>query len=125
MPYEIIWKEKQVVWRLYGECSVIDVETSNNDVYTDPRFDNIEYLLWDGTGITKVNATLEDAAVIAAQQATTYSYTNVKKAALVSQNSRIISLVNSYITTSLGHGSSWQYKVFDTVAEAEAWFAKP
>ena len=55
MPYELIWEARGVLCRFSGIASDDDLRQANFDIYSNPKFEEIDYELVDFTDVTEFN----------------------------------------------------------------------
>lgn len=121
MPHKTVWEEKGIYWRFSGPVSSTEVEQANNEMYGNPRFDDIRYFIWDMADATAPEITV-DVAEDAAATDRGASLTNAQiKGALISSNNYIDKLIQHYIKTSESMGTPWKLKLFNNLEDARSW----
>jgi hypothetical protein len=121
MPYEIIWEENGVVQHFFGDVSFQDIKTSDEAIYGDERFDSIKYLIIDNEGVTEPRFDQEGATELAYTNNVAHLYKPVLKVAFICTKQCVENQVKFYIKTMLEIGSTWKFKMFDSMAAARAW----
>ncbi len=123
MPYELIWEERGVVFRLWGVASDHDLRQSSLDFYDNPRFAEIDYSLADFTDVTKLDFSSNAIRLVASTDIEGSKRNPSLRVAIVGEEQLLIGLANMYRITLDIQGSPWEQGQFATVDEARAWFA--
>jgi hypothetical protein len=123
MPHQTLWENKGIYWRFSGVVTLDEQELADGEMYGDPRFDELEYFIWDGTDIDKVDYHETEADEPAAIDKVSSVYKPNLKGALIAKTESVKLVVQRYIKTSIELGSSWEFKMFDSLEQAREWLA--
>ena len=126
MPYEIKWEPEGVQMILSGSVSVKDISRTNEDVFfsKSDRANEIRYVIWDGLEITGMTDVSEQYVLeLAANDGMLASSTITQplKFARVSDDEKIIQLIDLYIEIHSEFASNWTVKRFTDKQEALSW----
>ncbi len=123
MSYNIIWNNNNVIINFIEKPSVKQVMRINEKIIGDPRFDSMEYQLWDfryTKEIKRVEEIEEDQIKIIATLDMSSMYWNRNiKIALVSKNPYIKKMIIQY--SNFMAETSWQCKLFEDMKDALKW----
>ncbi len=124
MPYELMWEDRGVLWRFGDVVTDDELVQCNLDVYSDPKFESIEYEL----------AIFPDSMVFEASVATVRrvaemdveaSGRNPKIVVAIVATQRVIrGLANLYRLQTEATGGLWKTAHFKTEEEARRWLAE-
>ena len=121
MAHNTTWEERGIYWKFSGHVSAVEVEEADNEMYGDPRFDEIKYFIWDMTDASELGMTESDSDFPAGtDRAAAYTNKNLN-GALVSNNEQIRKRFKRYIEVSSEIGNPWKLKIFNNLEDARAW----
>lgn len=119
MPYRTVWLEKGLEKTASGIVTGCELIASRKELYGDPRFDNVEYILSDYSSAEAIEIAEQDVKIVAFMDGAAAMSNPNCRVAIVSPNNNKIPLANYY--TQLSKNSPWQTRVFQTVEQAREW----
>ena len=54
MPYITTWEPTGIKWQFHGTVTSEEVDEANREMYEDPRFNSINYFIWDMSNVEKL-----------------------------------------------------------------------
>ncbi len=124
MPYELIWEDRGVLWRFRYVVTGDELVQANLDIYSDPRFESIEYQLAIFSDSVVFEASSETVRYVAGLDAGA-SKKNPKVVVLVVASQTVIrGLANLYRIQHEVTGGPWKMEYFKTEEEARRWLAE-
>lgn len=64
MPYHLTWEPKGLIATFTGVCSIDDARRAYEQIGADPRFDDLQYQIFDFLGVTDQDVTEEQVEEI-------------------------------------------------------------
>ena len=125
MSYELIWENRGVVFQFRDVVTGDELVQSNLDVYSDPKFESIEYELANFSDTVRFEASSEMVRRVAAMDAAASKRNPNIIVAIVASQTVIRGLVNLYRMQSEVAGGTWVTEFFETEPEARKWLEKP
>ena len=119
MKDKTTWVAGGVLITLSEQLTGKELFQLNEKVYSDSRFDNIRYQLWDLTSVTEFNANIEDMAIIAAHDRAAALSNSRMKVAIVATDEMAQTIITFYNAEMFQ--SPWESKIFDSMADAQQW----
>ena len=121
MSSEVIWSNHGVTKKFCGSLSYKDIESADNLLFGDYRFDSIHYLVVDCMGVTDTQ--LQDDAIDVAAHIdhVASSYKRKLKMAFACNLPKLTAQFQRYIRESASIGNSWDIRIFTDLQSAEAW----
>ena len=86
MPHRTFWNERGVIVVFYGLIDVDEIDEANGIAYSHPRFEEINYELWNFSDADVSAMKPEDCRIPASTDAVAASYKNNCRVALVSSD---------------------------------------
>lgn len=118
MPHSTTWDRNGVSWKYWGVVSGEELLESNQEIYGDPRFDEMLYQVVDLSEVERFDVDEEDMMIVAANdKAAARSNPNVR-IAIVASDATILQLSRIYGAAT---AATWKQRVFESVAEAQSW----
>ncbi len=124
MPYELIWEDHGVVFRFWDVITDDELVQSNLDVYSDPRFEKIEYELAIFQDSVTFAASAETVRHVAQLDAKASKKNSGIIVAIVASQMVIRGLANLYRLQHEVSSGQWTTKYFDSEEEARQWLAQ-
>ena len=125
MPYRLSWENNVLHIRLTGDVTLENIREYENLIWSDPRFDRLDYVLWDGSHIDSLELPVEEAEFSAAySKASSLSNASIKVAMVVTDPD-MQSLVEAYVAFLEYVDTPWTLKVFDSIDPAKEWLLQP
>ena len=121
MPHTTTWESNGIIWQFSGTVTTEEVNEANREMYKDPRFDSINYFIWD---MLNVDELVKDKFEIGEPAATDLgaSYTNsCIRGALIAHEGYVYDSCNNYIQLSKTLNNPWQLKLFNDKKNALIW----
>lgn len=120
MAYELIWENKGIRIRFYGEASWWDLEHYKQELFADPRFDSLRYQIFDASDLISIKVDEKDAVRGAhLDRASAKFHRSACRIAMVTDKPEVAALGREY--ASALQVPLWDCKQFATLAEALAW----
>lgn len=120
MPYELRWEDFGVYRRYFGDVTIAQRRHSFDQIFADPRFDDLRYTITDYLDVDSYEITEAATEEIAALH-TVPALTNPRIIiAAVVVDERIIAAIRHFISLNY---TSLPYRVFPTEEAARSWIA--
>ena len=123
MTYTITWEDHGVWLQFHTVFTAAINGAATEAIYQQERVTDVQYLLWDLSGVTTVDFSPDDAEMAAGIDAGASTYMRDIKMVLVVSKPELLALAQEYIqlaSTMLPH---WEFQVFDTLEAARSWLA--
>lgn len=121
MPHITTWERTGIKWQFYGTITSEEVDEANREMYEDPRFNSINYFIWDMSNVEKlIKNKIENNKPVA----TDLGASNINKdirGALVAKKGPVYDSCNNYIKLSKKVNTTWELKLFTDNASALKW----
>ncbi len=121
MGFTQAWDNEGLYKRYYGILTSKDIIESNSKMFGNSNFDNIKYKIVDFTDVTDIEVDDNDAKVTAEFTARSSQINKNIKIALISNNDKLISLIEKYIKATLTQFPNAQQQIFNDINEARSW----
>ncbi|WP_157117905.1 hypothetical protein [Oceanicoccus sagamiensis] len=123
MAVELVWESQETLQVIYtGEVTGQQAVDSLLAIGSDPRFDQLRFILGNGATITKNIASDTDIEkMTSVAKALSKTNPGIKNAVVMGSNEAAQALVNFY--QFLAEDIEWQVDTFTTEADARAWLA--
>jgi len=122
MPYDVIWKETEVYFTLFGIITEEDVQMAVNHFIGHPRFDEIKAFMWDSSLVQVIKVSEQFPIIPAAIVNSASSYKKEMRGAFICP---MLSLSTRHIETFLEKSKQlnnpWDMQIFNTKEEALRW----
>jgi hypothetical protein len=127
MAYEIEWEQSGARWRgvrrrFFGQTSEAEVVRSVSETGSDPRFDDLCYIINDFSACDNVAYTKEGAELLSALGVLSEMANPNFKVAIVGDAPIAGRFAESYLSAAL---NTIPTRIFATLGEARAWLATP
>jgi hypothetical protein len=119
MPYTITWMPDGVLIRLSGEITFEENMKFNGEIYGDARFESLRYEIGDFREVTKFHVSEKETTVIANLERHSARWNSRMKVAHITSDPYMISLIRQYEESMTD--TAWDFGLFETMEEAEAW----
>lgn len=121
MNYTVNWEEYGVLVSFAGEVSHEINASANHEVYMNPRSDDIKYMIWDLTRVTKTTYTeLETKSSALRDKLTSHRLPKIKMG-FVTNDVKIAFICDNYILHSIQVGSQWEFNISDSFETIKRW----
>lgn len=123
MGYETRWEPPRgVVKRFFGYVSNKELLQSVIDTESDPRFDDLRFVINDFLDVRNISVSRNDVEYISAvDRAAAATNPNIR-IAVVANRPEIIALADQYANSPM---NAYPTRVFATLVEARAWLGAP
>ena len=121
MPFRTHWEDHGIVWTYHGDVTAREIADANDGFYSDERSERIRYQIIDARDVTSVEWSDRDIAMTAGYDIGAERSIKEVKVAYVAVNADIVAKLEKYIAISRTLNSSWQFRGFDTLANAREW----
>ena len=123
MPYAITWETDGLLWTYRGVVTGAELLRSNQEIYGDPRFDEIAWQIVDLSGVERLEANADDMAVIAANDLAAGRSNPYIRVAVVVRDEAGRKISAQYEAAIAG--SPWRQRIFESIEAALAWARQP
>ena len=123
MPVEHRWESKQLLHTYYtGKVTADDLINGALEIGSDPRFDDLRYIIGDWTKSTQSTITVEDVEHLSAYiSAIAKSNPRIKNVTVMNSVESRQALVSLY--GMLTEQTTWEVNAFLTLKEAREWLS--
>ncbi|UZE96396.1 TroA family protein [Alkalimarinus alittae] len=121
MAFMVFWEENGVTVSLGGDLDINEINRAGAALYSDPRFRQCKYQLFDFLEADMSSLSLEDIDGMAAKDVFASITIHNPSIALVTNNPIHTVLIEHYIKVSEQLGITWGAKAFSSRKEAEEW----
>ena len=125
MSYSNEWLDRGLYRTYSGTITPEEIREALNDMYSDERFDSLDFIISDYLHIDGVD--IDEDTIL--RKVTENSYLNYAasksnadmKLAIVAQDETIRTLANFYDSVSAETQTTWKTKIFHSIEDAEDW----
>jgi hypothetical protein len=119
MAYQVIWEPKGVTIRFYETASWADLENYKRELFSDDRFDDIRYQIFDALDLIHIKVSGQEAVQGAyLDRASARSNPRCKIAAVTrDEHAAMLASLYGYALQAPG----WDFKQFNDLDAARAW----
>ena len=122
MPYRLTWERDGLYRQYHGDVTIAERRASFDAICSDPRFDNLRYVITDYLEVTTYEVTTTATAEIAALHIGPLITNPRLVIAAVAVRPDVLAAIRDFI----GHGFTTNpYRVFSTLEEARRWVGVP
>lgn len=121
MTCKTTWEPHGILWEYSGEVTGDEIDTVNSRFFRDERRFDVDYQIIDASRVTGTDWNARDAHLIAAKDFGVQQEVEDLKLAFIVEEESFAALVDEYILISERLETTWEFRRFDTVAEARAW----
>lgn len=121
MAVKTTWKDGGVYWQLTGVVPFQEILKTIEGFYHDVRSDSAKFQIIDASGLNSFKVTERDMKCVAAYDyGASKTIKNLKVACIANkpENRKVFEL---YIDGSKKLASSWEFRIFESLEEAEDW----
>lgn len=118
MSYELIWEPRGVLRKFTGNLTFSDVMSSSVTVESDPRFDDIRYVISDFSGVKTTEIGRDDIAEIVAIDAAAARSNKRIQGAVVVADGTMLTLVLDYVNSPM---NTYPVFFFGSLESARSW----
>ncbi len=124
MPCELIWEDRGVLFKFRDVVTGDELVQANLDIYSDPRFESVEYELFVFPDSVVIKVSAEKVRRVAELDAEASIRNPNILVAVVASQLVIRGLVNLYSIQHEVSGGTWKTDYFETEEEARKWLAE-
>ena len=124
MPFSCHWEPKGVYLKFSGIVSEQEIFDSDDAMYDDPRFADIDYFIWDACDVTSLVMSSVQVDITAVRDMAISLKKDRLKCAFVATEQMIINQLQHYLEKSLLLRSQWQLALFENVEQARKWLTE-
>ena len=121
MAYILNWENRGLEIRLSGMVTPAQVRRYEADVYGDPYFDELTYIIWNGAGIDDMMVDEDLMKESAAYSVGSTRTKPVLNLAMVTCRAASPELMRTFVEINKALKSTWRISVFEDVADARQW----
>ena len=124
MPYELIWEDRGVVARIWGEQTSEEYVEWSGSIASDPRCESIVYQLVICSDSLVHKASIDAVRRVAELDARASKRNPNVVVAVVASEMVIRGMTNQYRLLHEAEGGQWKTAYFETEEEARRWLAE-
>ncbi len=121
MPYMLHLENNGVRVQFSGILCDKENYKATLELYSLPHFGELKYIIWDLSGISKLNMTAKETDVASSHDKLASSRLQQTKVAFVANNKSTWKLCDEYIAQSTNRNLKWDFKVFDNIESVRTW----
>ena len=121
MPHTFTWKADSVNIKFSGALAPEELMIANSELVGNPAFDDINYIIWDGTAIKTMELDNRDADISSSFAEEAFSYNRFIKVAFITTDKDLHALISLYIALTLKKVPDAQQQIFSNDVDALAW----
>lgn len=121
MNYTIHWEENGATVCFFGEFNNKVNDSANYEFYTNPKSDNVKYIIWELSKVEKVNFKSFDTVFPAMRDKISSHRLPKIKMGFVTSDVELELLCKKYISESIEMGSTWKFKISDCYKAIKLW----
>ncbi len=91
------------------------------ELYSLPQFENLKYIIWDFSDVSKMNMTEKETNVASMGDKFATSKLLHTKVALITKDKQTQELCNQYIAQCQNRNIGWKFKVSDSIESIRSW----
>ena len=119
MSFNYKWTDNNIIVEFHGDLILEDINSANNIIYSDARFDTMQYQIADFSDVTSFNLTSENVKMVSVIDRTSTVWNNNIKIACISNNKIITDNIKIYLK--IMDATAWSCKIFKSKKEALKW----
>lgn len=121
MSYAMNWEASGVYVVFADPVDMGQVESATSDMYNHPRFEEIQYFIWNVKQIKALDMTPDDTEAMAYTDHVASSYKLHLKGAFIAEIPETCDVVLRYIELSRAIGNPWEHRLFGNESQAREW----
>lgn len=121
MPYDLTWEPRGLYRRYWGDVTISERRESFEQIFADPRFDDLHFCITDYLDVRTYEVTPEATEEIAALHIGPAQTNPRMLIAAVVTDPKIMQAIEHFIALDM---TSTPYRTFSKVAAARAWIAR-
>ena len=121
MAFDISWEPRGLVRRYWGDVTIAERRESFEQIFADPRFDELQFTITDYLDVRQYEITSEATEEIAALHIGAVQTNPRILIAAVATDARVIEAIQHFIQLDM---TPSPYRIFSSVADARAWIAQ-
>ncbi|WDE03631.1 hypothetical protein SG34_019905 [Thalassomonas viridans] len=124
MPYFCTWEAKGVYLRFSGVVTLAEVTESDDAMYEDPRFADIDYFIWDASKVTSLSLSDTQVDITAVRDMRVSLKKDRLKCAFIATEQRLIKQLEQYLEKTKALKICWQMALFQDIDRARQWLSE-
>ncbi len=116
MSYSLKWEDNAVYVTYNENLTPMDVMRGNNEIYSDPRFDTLQFQICDFLKAKTLAATEHDARMIGAMDKSSTRWNNNVKVICIVKNQQLIELIDVY--AKMLEDTQWKVIIVSSMQDA-------
>ncbi|WDE00805.1 hypothetical protein [Thalassomonas actiniarum] len=121
MPYTCTWESRGVHIKFTGVVTLQEVCDSDDAMYEDPRFAQIDYFIWDAGEVTSLALSDTQVDITAVRDMRVSLKKDSLKCAFIAKEQRLVKQLEQYLAKSQGLKICWQMALFNDITRARQW----
>lgn len=121
MPYKINWEKDGVLVKFNGVFSYNENMDANIELYSDSKFENLKYIVWDLSEVSEFDITKEEAEIASMHDKLASSRLPKMKMAILVVDKQLRRLADNYVATSRNNIKGWTFLVSDNIESIRTW----
>jgi hypothetical protein len=119
MANKITWNTSNIIVRFEGVVTAEEIMGIDNLIYGDPRFDSMNYQIFDYSRVEKMALSEADTEIIGTLDKTASVWNRHVKIAIISGSDFVGKLTQTY-KKALSN-TSWEVRIFTNINDALRW----
>jgi hypothetical protein len=119
MPFELKWEQNNSIFSFRDNVDGDELLKASDILIGDPRFDAMNYTIFDLLNIKKLNVVQEDIIIISTIDKGSSRWNKYLKVACIATDNYTKSIVLEYKKMMLE--TNWEIELFSNLDEAELW----
>ncbi|WP_281556871.1 hypothetical protein [Thalassomonas sp. RHCl1] len=121
MPYTCTWETRGVYIKFSGVVTLNEVCDSDDAMYEDPRFAEIDYFIWDAGDIISLALSDTQVDITAVRDLRASLQKDSLKCAFIAKEPRLVKQLEQYLEKSRALKICWQMALFNDISRARQW----
>ncbi|MBD3671188.1 MAG: hypothetical protein HUJ29_10475 [Gammaproteobacteria bacterium] len=121
MAHQFTWEVNSLYMQWFGTINAQELIHANSELVGNASFETIKYIIWDGSGIEKLDVDVDRTELFAKLASDINPYNRKIKVAFVCNRPEIRSLLAGYIDECKQLVPHAQQALFETIDEARDW----
>jgi len=123
MPYSCTWESKGVYIHFSGIVTLAQVSGSDDAMYEDPRFADIDYFIWDASDVVSLALSDTQVDITAVRDMGVSLKKDKLKCAFIAKDHRLSRQLEQYLAKSRALKIPWQMALFSELGQARLWLS--
>ena len=119
MPYRFYWNKENALVTFNGNVTYADIESADEALFNDPRFDNLDFIVYDLLTIDGLDVTDHNLQVTSAINYSASQWNKKLKMAFIAKEEYVVNAIERFIE--LMHNSNWEIRIFRSLDVVIEW----